>query len=122
MPPFLLPFAFIFLLFRELWALLKNPHFRSLLFWVLVILLAGTVFYARVEGWSILNAFYFSVITLLTVGYGDLVPTTNLGKMFTVGYLIFGMSIVLAFVTTLAKEREQIHARRFGGGNEGSQQ
>jgi voltage-gated potassium channel len=44
-------------------------------------LVLGTLFYWRVEGCSILDAIYFSVITLTTVGYGNLAPTTAAGKV-----------------------------------------
>ena len=114
MPPFLLPFSLLFVFFRELWKLFKKPEYRALLYWVGVILAAGTFFYNRVEGWGWLDAFYFSVITLTTVGYGDLSPTTPLSKLFTVFYIFFGLSILLAFLNQLAKERMEIHAARFG--------
>jgi potassium channel subfamily K len=33
--------------------------------------------YSRLEGWSPVEALYFSVVTLATVGFGDLHPTTT---------------------------------------------
>ena len=51
----------------------REPEFRGLFILVVVTLAAGTLFYWRVKGWSLLDAFYFSSITLTTVGYGDLV-------------------------------------------------
>jgi hypothetical protein len=41
------------------------------------------------------------VITLTTIGYGDFSPKTNLGKLFTMGYIIVGVSLILGFVNTL---------------------
>ena len=52
----------------------RDPQFRSLTFLVAFTLLSGTLFYRTVEGWSIVDAFYFSVTTLTTVGLGDLAP------------------------------------------------
>jgi len=67
---------------------LRDPEFRGLFVLVMVTLFAGTLFYWRIEGWSLLDAFYFSSITLTTVGYGDLAPQTAAGKLFTAFYLL----------------------------------
>lgn len=52
----------------------RDPEFRSLFVLVVMTLAAGTVFYWQIEGWSLLDAFYFSVIVLTTVGLGDIAP------------------------------------------------
>jgi Ion channel len=57
------------------------------------------------------DAFYFSVTTLTTVGLGDLSPTTTLGKLFTVIYIFAGLSLVLGFIETVAKRRPSEAAR-----------
>ncbi|MGB0255380.1 MAG: potassium channel family protein, partial [Flavobacteriaceae bacterium] len=54
-----------------------------------------------IEGWSWLDSLYFSVITLTTIGYGDFSPQTNLGKLFTMAYIIIGVALILGFVNTL---------------------
>jgi voltage-gated potassium channel len=55
----------------------------------------------------LLDAFYFSVITLTTVGYGDLSPTTPISKIFTVIYILLGISILLAFINKLASKADR---------------
>jgi voltage-gated potassium channel len=67
---------------------------------------------------SVVDAFYFSVTTLTTVGLGDLSPTTAISKLFTVVYIFAGLSIVLGFIEILAKEtfRRQAGRRRDGEG------
>lgn len=90
--------------FRAIFYGLRDPEFRALLAAVALILAGGTLFYARIEGWSLLDAFYFSVITLTTVGYGDLSPTTPISKIFTVIYILLGISILLAFINKLASK------------------
>ncbi len=59
------------------------------------------VFYTNVEHWSLVNAIYFCVVTLGTVGYGDITPTTDAGKIFTVFYIIFGLAVIGGFFATL---------------------
>jgi hypothetical protein len=52
--------------------LFGDPQFRSLLLLVVLTLVGGTIFYSLQEGWNVVDAFYFSAITLTTVGLGDL--------------------------------------------------
>lgn len=82
---------------------LKDPEFLELFVLVVVTLAAGTLFYWQIEGWSPLDAFYFSSITLTTVGYGDLSPETAAGKLFTVSYLFTGIGLIAAFLNTVAR-------------------
>lgn len=98
--------AFLILLFRflrSLWHGLKDRDFRALFLWVLLLLALGTWFYARVEGWNALDALYFSVITLTTVGYGDFSPHTPAGKIFTMIYVLVGLGLISGFVFLLAE-------------------
>jgi hypothetical protein len=68
---------------------IKNDVDFRILFVFLVTLLAGaTLFHYREEGWSIIDSLYFSVMTMSTIGYGDLVPTTALSKIFTIIFTI----------------------------------
>jgi hypothetical protein len=82
---------------------LKDPEFRGLLFFVLLILVIGTVFYHHFEGWRWLDSFYFSSISLTTVGYGDITPKTDIGKIFTVIYIFSGVGVILGFLNVVAK-------------------
>jgi hypothetical protein len=110
----LLPFALLFSLFRDLWDMFKDQRYRALLLWVAVLLLGGTIFYRQVEGWSWLDAFYFCVVSLATVGYGDLSPTTPFAKVFTIVYIFIGLSFFVSFINLLAQERKGIRLRREG--------
>jgi len=56
----------------------------------------GTVFYHYIEHLTWLDSLYFTVVTLATVGYGDIVPKTDLGKLFTIFYIIIGITIFVA--------------------------
>ena len=74
----------------------------------LVVLGLGTIVYRLVEDWSWVDSFYFSAITLTTVGYGDLSPTTTVSKLFTVFYIFIGISLIGALLNEFLKR----HARR----------
>ena len=63
----------------------------------------GTVFYHFFEHLGWVDSFYFTVVTLATVGYGDIVPKTDLGKLFTSFYILIGIGIIAGFATILVK-------------------
>ena len=88
---------------RTLVASFKDQNFQALALFLCSLLLSGTLFYHFVEHWSILDSFYFSVITLATVGYGDFTPQTAIGKIFTVFYIFLGVGTLLSFITITAK-------------------
>ena len=92
---------------------LRDPEFRGLFALVVVTLAAGTLFYWEIEGWTLLDSFYFSSITLTTVGYGDLAPETAAGKLFTVFYVFTGIGLIVAFLNAVARAAiEQREERR----------
>lgn len=108
----MVPFLWILIRFaRALWRSLKDPEFQGLFFLVIVMLVSGTFFYWRVEGWSLLDSLYFSVTTLTTVGYGDFSPTTTAGKIFTIFYIFIGLGIILGFVNAVAERSMQQRGR-----------
>lgn len=80
-------------------------HYRYILFITLNVIAIGSIFYHLIEGWRWLDAIYFSVISLATVGYGDFTPRTDAGKIFTMFYLFIGIGIIAALLNTLLKSR-----------------
>jgi voltage-gated potassium channel Kch len=78
-----------------------------------LLLVGGSAFYWWVENLDPVDAVYLSVMTLTTVGYGDVAPVTDAGKMFTSAFVIIGMGILVGFVATIAgqlRERSMLHA------------
>lgn len=83
----------------------------------------GTIFYWRFEDWTVIEALYFSVVTLTTVGYGDLHPTTSGTEIFTIFYILTGIGVFVALLASVAQHyieqkaekpsaRERLRARR----------
>jgi hypothetical protein len=69
---------------------------------MLVLLVTGTMFYVLHEGWSIVDALYFCVMTMSTVGYGDLTPTSSLSKIFTIVYSLITIGVFVGVASKLA--------------------
>ncbi len=78
-----------------------DPTGRSVLGVAAVVIATGTVFYRLVEDLRWIDSLYFSVITLTTVGYGDISPATDAGKVFTMVYVVVGIGIFVALVTEI---------------------
>ncbi|MCB9261803.1 MAG: two pore domain potassium channel family protein [Flavobacteriales bacterium] len=76
----------------------KDKEYRELILVCLFVVISGSVFYHFVEGWGWVDSVYFSVVTLTTVGFGDLAPQTDMGKIFTIFYILVGIGIILGFV------------------------
>jgi voltage-gated potassium channel len=50
----------------------------------------GTAGYMIIEGWNLLDAVYMTVITLSTIGYGEIQPLSDRGKVFTILLILGG--------------------------------
>lgn len=68
---------------------------------ILCLITVGTVTYHFVESWSYVDSLYYSTLTLLTINYGNIAPTTQLGRLITPFYIIIGASLVLAAVAVI---------------------
>jgi len=61
---------------------------------LVLIILIGTAGYMTIEGWHALEALYMTVITITTVGYGEVRAVSETGRVFTVFIIFMGMGIM----------------------------
>lgn len=75
------------------------------------------------EGWSPIIAFYWAVVTIAGVGYGDFKPTNNQSRSFVIVYVIVGIVLLINSLTNIVKipslmrvrRKEMNIIKRFGG-------
>jgi len=97
--------SFLFTFVRLFKAIIKaatDEDFRALFLITLVLLVSGSIFYMNFENWSFLDALYFCTMTMTTVGYGDLVPTSPTSKFFTIIYTFSSIGTFVALAAKLA--------------------
>jgi len=75
----------------------------QIVYLLLLILVIGTLGYHFIEGWSLFDSLYMSVITLATVGYGETHPLTIYGRTFTMFLILGGMGIILYGISELTQ-------------------
>jgi voltage-gated potassium channel len=71
--------------------------------WLVTIFLIGSFGYVLLEGWSFFEGFYMTVITLTTVGYGEVRPLTQTGRTFTIMLIFLGVGFMFYVVTAIAQ-------------------
>lgn len=68
-----------------------------------LILAIGTAWYTFVEEWTVLDSLYMTVITLTTVGFGEIEPLSRESRIFTIVLILLGVGIVAYGLSSLAQ-------------------
>ncbi len=58
---------------------------------LLGVMLVGAIGYQVIEGWGLLDSLYMTVITIATVGYREVTPLSDAGKVFTIALIFAGV-------------------------------
>lgn len=87
----------------------QTARFQALAIFVISILIFSAWFYHKVEKWNWLDSFYYLIVTLGTVGYGDYTPKTDAGKLYAMALIIIGIATFGFFAQQLLK-RQQLRA------------
>ena len=109
------------LLLRSLW--ISAPKILIFFLFVLILVISmGTIMY-MIEGNSpgsgfnnIPNSIYWAIVTMTTVGYGDITPTTPVGRFFSAVIMLIGYTIIAVptgiVSATMVQQRKELEARR----------
>ncbi len=90
---------------------------KIFIFIFLLILAAGIIGFMYIEGLGFIDALYFTIVTIATVGYGDIHPVTYSGKVLTLILIICGVGTFLGVVANatdilLSKREENIRLQK----------
>ncbi|HKW70648.1 MAG TPA: NAD-binding protein [Candidatus Dormibacteraeota bacterium] len=81
-------------------------RFRLAAILLVIVIGVGVTGYMLINGWSLLDSFYMVIITISTVGYTEVHPQGNVGRLFTSGLIVVGVATMLygfgVFAETLA--------------------
>jgi hypothetical protein len=94
--------------FKRFWVLLLLP---------VAVIIIGTIGMMAIEHRSLLDAVYYTVVTITTVGYGDITPVTAGGKIFSIFLIIIGIGTFLTILTNIAdrllhRRQRNMHRQR----------
>ncbi|MGF1569238.1 MAG: potassium channel family protein [Nodosilinea sp.] len=101
--------------FRYAEALIEERYRRTRrhLIWgaaaLVCVLLSGILWYRLIEGWSWLDSIYMSVITLSTVGFGEINPLSARGRLFTIILIMMGVGVIAYILNNLTEAVAQGH-------------
>ncbi|RKX91616.1 MAG: hypothetical protein DRP59_07380 [Spirochaetes bacterium] len=85
---------------------------------ILIVFAIGTFgFYYLGDDWTLLEAFYMTIITITTVGYGEVKPLSPAGEIFTIFFIILGLSTAAILATQLAGEFIENNFKSIFGAN-----
>ena len=88
-------------------------RFAPIVIGLLVLPAIGVAGYCWIEGWSLLDALYMTITTLATVGYSEVHPLSQTGRIFTMGRIVTGGAMAAYALTQVAQMIFSGESRRF---------
>ncbi len=92
-----------------------RSRLRIYLLFFITVMALGVFGFMTVEGLSLSDALYFSIVTIATVGYGDIHPSTGAGKVLAILLVVIGVGVflgVIANATEMMLNRREKQLRR----------
>lgn len=88
---------------KRLWRFLQRENLDRLLFIIGILIALSSIGLSWVEPeLSLVDALWWNIVTLATVGYGDIAPVTLVGRLIAIVDMIFGIGVLAAFSATIA--------------------
>ena len=90
-------------------------HFKKILLAIALVVVVGTIGFHYIEGWTWFDGFYMVVTTLTTIGYQETHPLSHAGRVFNVGVIVAGVSLVFLGIGALTQALLEFELRSFFG-------
>lgn len=78
-----------------------------------ILITVGTIIFSHIENWPLIDSFFYTTMTVTTIGYGDLVPTHNLSKIITSFYAMVSIPVALFLFGLVAEDILETRLGRF---------
>ncbi len=82
---------------------------------LLLVIAVGTAGFHYLEGWSWFDGFYMVITTLTTIGYQETHPLSHTGRIFNVGIILCGVSLVFLAIGALTQALLEFELQHFFG-------
>lgn len=89
---------------------------------LIIILFIGTAGYMQIENWPVFRSLYMTVITITTVGFGEMGNLSVAGRLFTIILIFLGMGIILYIVGLVTQVMVELQISTIIGRNKLNQQ
>jgi len=95
----------------------KFIRFSLIFLLPMIVLVIGTIGFMKLEGISFVDALYLTIVTVTTVGYGDITPTTTASKIFCAVLIIIGIGAFFTIISNagqilLQRSQNRLRIRR----------
>jgi voltage-gated potassium channel len=71
--------------------MINAKHFIVSSLLIIMLVATGTAGYMAIEGWSLIDALFMTVTTVATVGYGEVHPLSDMGRLFSMALIVLGV-------------------------------
>ncbi len=95
----------------------QTPELVKAGIYVFILLIVGTAGYMLLESYSFVDALYMTVITVSTVGFREVFPLSDPGKLFTIFIILSSLGVVAYFLSNLTQSLFKTQLSFFLGGN-----
>jgi voltage-gated potassium channel len=76
----------------------------ALAFALLLVVALGTLGYTLIEpGWTVLDSLYMTIITLTTIGFGEVRELSQAGRLFTIGLIVVGVGVAAGLISRIGQ-------------------
>ncbi len=75
-------------------------QFRAATILLFIVIPVGVIGYMTIEGLEPVEAIWLTIITLTTIGYGDIAITSDIGKLFTMVLVLVGLGAITFFLSS----------------------
>ena len=89
-------------LLLKLWEFFQRENFHRLLLLIILFVISSSIAISYIEpNVSVVNAFWWSIVTMTTVGYGDKTPKGNIGRLFGLVWILAGYFVFAYFTASV---------------------